>query len=246
MFREELAEARAQLDELEQGKPGPRHSYIAMEHIADPDLSAMLRHQGLLPARMVMRIVSHVAAALAVGLAQQLVHRDIKPSNILLTREGVAKLVDFGLARSHEVRIDHGAVVGTLGYMSPEHIERPLEAARAVSSLVMWMLQLDPARRPRDYDTIIAAAHEAAAASRDRGEGSRQGRKALGATTTHLPSTTNRPIQRPPTPRKRLSDRPLDSLTLGLRRASVGTNRGVMQLPAPITYLMESFFLEEI
>lgn len=198
---------------------GPVHSYIVMEHIAGPDLSAMLRHKGVLPARMVMRIVSHVAAALKAGLAQQLVHRDIKPSNILLTREGVTKLVDFGLARSHEVRIDHGAVVGTLGYMSPEHIERPLEvdhrsdifslgvtAYRAltgalpivagtarealvllrgqdivaphrrnpslhaqVSSLVMWMLQLDPARRPQDYDTIIAAAHEAAAASRDRG-----------------------------------------------------------------------------
>ncbi|HRC57753.1 MAG TPA: serine/threonine-protein kinase, partial [Kofleriaceae bacterium] len=195
---------------------GGAHSYIVMEYISGPDLSAMLRQKGLLPAKMVMRIVGHVAAALRAGLSQQLVHRDIKPSNILLTREGVTKLVDFGLARSHEIRVDHGAVVGTLGYMSPEHMENPqavdhrsdifslgVTAYRAVTgvlpvtastaaqalallrsqpitpphrlnpkvnvevgNLIMWMLQLDPARRPRDYDTLIAAAEQAARASR--------------------------------------------------------------------------------
>jgi eukaryotic-like serine/threonine-protein kinase len=189
-------------------------SYIVMEYIAGPDLSVMLRQKGLLPSKMVLRIVSHVAAALRAGLSQQLVHRDIKPSNILLTREGVTKLADFGLARSHDVRADHGAVVGTLGYMSPEHIESPhqvdhrsdifslgvtayravtgvlpiqatstaqaLAALReqtitpphrlstkvrpAVSDLIMWMLELDPARRPRDYDALIAGVEQASRA----------------------------------------------------------------------------------
>jgi serine/threonine-protein kinase len=103
----------------------PRSAYIVMEYIAGPDLSVVLRQKGLLPPRMVLRIVRHVAEALRAGLRHQLVHRDIKPSNILLTREGVTKLVDFGLARSHELRRERDAVVGTLGYMSPEHIERP-------------------------------------------------------------------------------------------------------------------------
>jgi eukaryotic-like serine/threonine-protein kinase len=191
------------------------YSYIVMEYIAGPDLSAMLRQKGVLPAKMVMRIVGHVAAALRAGLSQQLVHRDIKPSNILLTREGVTKLVDFGLARSHDVAVNHTAVVGTLGYMSPEHVDSPdavdhrsdifslgVTAYRAVtgvlpvqannaaqalavlrsqpitpprrlntkvglevSDLIMWMLQLDPARRPRDYDVLIAAAEAAGRAA---------------------------------------------------------------------------------
>jgi eukaryotic-like serine/threonine-protein kinase len=197
---------------------GSPYSYIVMEYIAGPDLSSMLRQKGLLPAKMVLRIVSHVAAALRAGLSQQLVHRDIKPSNILLTREGVTKLVDFGLARSYEINVDRGAVVGTLGYMSPEHIESPhtvdhrsdifslgVTAYRAitgllpvqannsaqaiamlrtqaitaphrlntkvtteVSDLIMWMLQLEPSRRPRDYDVLINAAEKAATATRPR------------------------------------------------------------------------------
>jgi eukaryotic-like serine/threonine-protein kinase len=102
-----------------------RCSYIVMEYVAGPDLSTVLRQKGVLPPRMVLRIVRHVAAGLRAGLRHQLVHRDIKPSNILLTREGVTKLVDFGLASSHELRRQRDAVVGTLGYMSPEHIERP-------------------------------------------------------------------------------------------------------------------------
>ncbi len=105
--------------------PGERYSYIVMEYVAGPDLAAMLQHKGALPPRMVLKIVRHVAMALAAGLDQQLVHRDIKPSNILLTREGVTKLVDFGLARSQAITGDRRDVVGTLGYMSPEHIEQP-------------------------------------------------------------------------------------------------------------------------
>ncbi|MEZ4360972.1 MAG: serine/threonine-protein kinase [Kofleriaceae bacterium] len=186
-------------------------SYIVMEYISGPDLSVMLRQKGTLPVKMVLRIVSHVAAALRAGLSQQLVHRDIKPSNILLTREGVTKLADFGLARSARARADHGSVVGTLGYMSPEHIENPtavdhrsdifslgvtayravtgvmpiqasstsqaLAAMRerpitpphrlstkvrpAVSDLLMWMLELDPARRPRDYDSLLTSVEQA-------------------------------------------------------------------------------------
>jgi eukaryotic-like serine/threonine-protein kinase len=194
------------------------YSYIVMEYIAGPDLSAMLRQKGLLPAKMVMRIISHVAAALRAGLSQQLVHRDIKPSNILLTREGVTKLVDFGLARSHDVAVNHSAVVGTLGYMSPEHVESPqavdhrsdifslgVTAYRAVtgvlpvqassaaqalavlrsqsitpprrlntkvgsevSDLIMWMLQLDPDRRPPNYDVLLSAAEAAGRATSPR------------------------------------------------------------------------------
>jgi serine/threonine-protein kinase len=76
---------------------------------------------------MVVRILLHITAALAAGLAEQLIHRDVKPSNILLTRAGVTKLADFGLAQSSSTAESTGlrGVVGTAAYMAPEQARDP-------------------------------------------------------------------------------------------------------------------------
>jgi serine/threonine protein kinase len=100
-------------------------TYIVMEFVDGPDLSVMIRRRGALPPRMVLRIVRHIASALAAGLEQQLIHRDVKPSNILLTRDGVSRLTDFGLALSSADSSGARGVVGTIGYMSPEQLDRP-------------------------------------------------------------------------------------------------------------------------
>lgn len=102
-------------------------TYIAMEYVDGPDLSVMIRRRGALPPRMVVRVVRHVAAALAAGFDEDLIHRDVKPSNILLTAGGVTKLTDFGLARSGLAADPGGArgIVGTVGYMSPEQVDQP-------------------------------------------------------------------------------------------------------------------------
>jgi serine/threonine-protein kinase len=104
------------------------HTYIVMEHVDGPDLSVMMRRRGALPYKMVVRILRHIAAALAAGLAQNLVHRDVKPSNILLTRAGVTKLADFGLAHSSSAADRSGirGIVGTAAYMAPEQNTDPM------------------------------------------------------------------------------------------------------------------------
>ena len=104
------------------------HTYIVMEHVDGPDLSMMMRRRGALPYKMVVRILRHIAAALAAGLAENLIHRDVKPSNILLTRAGVTKLADFGLARSISTAEITGirGVVGTAAYMAPEQASDPM------------------------------------------------------------------------------------------------------------------------
>jgi len=102
-------------------------TYIVMEFVDGPDLSVMIKRRGGLPARMVLRIVRHIAAALAAGLEQRLIHRDVKPSNILLTRDGVSKLTDFGLALSSADSSGARGVVGTTGYMSPEQLDQPAD-----------------------------------------------------------------------------------------------------------------------
>lgn len=98
------------------------NTYIVMEYVDGPDLSVMIKRKGALPYRMMIRVLRHVTAALAAGLAENLVHRDVKPSNILLTRDGVTKLADFGLARSSSAADISGlrGVVGTAAYMAPE------------------------------------------------------------------------------------------------------------------------------
>jgi serine/threonine-protein kinase len=103
------------------------HTYIIMEHVDGPDLRVMIKRRGALPYMMVIRILRHIAAALAAGFAENLIHRDVKPSNILLTRSGVTKLADFGLAYSRSAADTTGirGTVGTAAYMSPEQASDP-------------------------------------------------------------------------------------------------------------------------
>jgi len=104
-------------------------TYLVMEYVDGPDLSVMIKHRGALPPKMILKVIRQITAALAAGLRESLIHRDVKPSNILLTRHGVTKLTDFGLARSsHAADLSARGVrgvVGTVGYMSPEQLDRP-------------------------------------------------------------------------------------------------------------------------
>ncbi len=83
--------------------------------------------------RKALEIAEQIAAGLACAHEAGIVHRDLKPENILLSREGRAKIVDFGLAKSFRsaaaqdtetltVHTEPGTVMGTVGYMSPEQV----------------------------------------------------------------------------------------------------------------------------
>jgi eukaryotic-like serine/threonine-protein kinase len=107
--------------------------YIVSELIEGETLRDHLK-RGALPQSRTLEIASQVADALAAAHAAAIVHRDLKPENIMLTRDGRAKILDFGLAKqvtprtpgSDETewitRTTPGAVLGTAGYMSPEQV----------------------------------------------------------------------------------------------------------------------------
>jgi len=123
------------------------HVYVAMELVEGQPLSAKLEG-GPLPAEQVLRLGGQIADALAHAHAHGVVHRDLKSLNVVITPEGRAKVLDFGLAKRLDDQksdaitrlqtslTEPGMVVGTLGYMAPEQLRG--EAADARSDI--WAL----------------------------------------------------------------------------------------------------------
>jgi eukaryotic-like serine/threonine-protein kinase len=99
--------------------------FLVMELVDGPTLSDMLRERPL-PATEVAALGGAVSRALGAAHDRDLVHRDVKPGNVLLTREGVAKMADFGIATAlgdAQARLTTpGMVVGTSTYLAPEQL----------------------------------------------------------------------------------------------------------------------------
>ena len=98
-------------------------AFISMELLTGRDLRKFIVERDVLPAADKVRIMSAVCAGLQHAHESGIIHRDIKPSNILLTRENVPKILDFGIARFPSSRLTMmGRVLGTPHYMAPEQI----------------------------------------------------------------------------------------------------------------------------
>src|SRR4051812_29088231 len=112
--------------------------YIVMRYVAGTDLHRAIKRDGRLAPSRAARVISQVAAGLDAAHAAGLVHRDVKPANVLLSGEH-AYLADFGLSRlqtSGERFTESGAWVGTVDYMSPEHLSgEPCDARSDVYAL---------------------------------------------------------------------------------------------------------------
>ena len=117
------------------GKP---IQYIAMEYVAGDTLDHLIGRKGL-RIRDVLKYAVQIADALAAAHAAGIVHRDLKPSNVIVTPQGVVKILDFGLAKLSEPTgadayaetlhgegsplTEEGTILGTVAYMSPEQAD---------------------------------------------------------------------------------------------------------------------------
>jgi response regulator RpfG family c-di-GMP phosphodiesterase len=106
--------------------PGaPRLHYFVMDYVAGESLEDRVRAHGPFSPATACDLIHQVASALAEAHEHGLVHRDIKPPNIIVTAEGQAKLLDFGLAlHPGDVRLtDPGMAIGTFDYVAPEQAQ---------------------------------------------------------------------------------------------------------------------------
>jgi serine/threonine protein kinase/sugar lactone lactonase YvrE len=153
-------------------------AYAVTELLEGETLRARLA-SGALPARKAVDLAVQIARGLAAAHDKGIVHRDLKPENLFVTRDGRVKILDFGLARSTEAptaanatqtptRVEltsPGAVLGTVGYMSPEQVRGAAADARSdIFSLGCVLHEMLTGKRAFDKDTpaetMTAILHE--------------------------------------------------------------------------------------
>ena len=142
--------------------------YIAMEYIRGLTLAQRLREQPLGVTRSV-EIARQICSALAQAHDAGIVHRDLKPGNIMLTSEGVVKVLDFGIAKRAAVAVEAedatvtaitvaGTTIGTVAYMSPEQaLGDEVDSRSDIFSLGVVLYEMLSLTRPFDGKTMVTA-----------------------------------------------------------------------------------------
>ncbi len=106
--------------------------YLVMEFVSGRTLRDVLNQHGRLSAPQALAVLEPVLEALGAAHTAGFVHRDVKPENILISDDGRVKVTDFGLARAvTAATATQGLLIGTVAYLSPEHVEQGSSDARS-------------------------------------------------------------------------------------------------------------------
>lgn len=134
--------------------------YLVMRLVQGTDLGALIKTYGPLAPARAAAIVAQLGSALDAAHAAGLVHRDVKPGNVLVGDDGHVYLTDFGITRiedAHTRITDSGGWIGTVDYMSPEHLRgEPTDARSDVYSLGSVLHAALTGRPPMRRTTIAA------------------------------------------------------------------------------------------
>jgi serine/threonine-protein kinase len=156
--------------------------FIAMEFVDGVTLFEKIHHEQT-ELRKLLRYLQHVAEGLAKAHAAGIVHRDLKPENIMITSDGHAKILDFGLAKlvepqglqNHEGGTSGevatvvtplsipGVVMGTFGYMSPEQAQgnsEEIDHRSDIFSFGCLLFEAATGQKPFEGDSLIKSLHK--------------------------------------------------------------------------------------
>ena len=129
-----------------------------MEYVGGGDLADKLE-DGALPINDAVQILAQICGGVQVIHLAGIIHRDLKPENILLTQDGDVKITDFGIARLGRTSklTEHGGVVGTIDYVSPEYLEEGHVDARSdIYALGVLAYEMIVGHSPFRGDSVIA------------------------------------------------------------------------------------------
>jgi serine/threonine protein kinase len=144
--------------------------FIAMEYVAGKTLDQLIPRKGM-PLNQALKCGVQIADALSRAHAAGIIHRDLKPGNVMVTGDGLVKVLDFGLAkltesaphgeneptRTLKPATEEGVILGTVAYMSPEQAQgKPVDVRTDIFSFGSLLYEMLTGRRAFHGDTKIS------------------------------------------------------------------------------------------
>ncbi|MBP1757304.1 MAG: kinase domain protein [Firmicutes bacterium] len=136
--------------------------YIVQEYVEGMTLKDLIREYGALDYQVAVPLAIQIGLALEHAHHRGVVHRDIKPQNILITRDRIAKVTDFGIARAsnaNTITLTSGVAYGSVHYFSPEQARGSLVGEQSdIYSLGILMYEMLTGKMPFDGETSVSVA----------------------------------------------------------------------------------------
>jgi serine/threonine-protein kinase len=149
---------------IDRGEHGDRQ-FIVFEYVEGENLKRLIERRGPAPVSTALELAMQIARGLSFAHQQGLIHRDVKPQNVLMNGDGQAKVTDFGIARSLDVKhgmTQTGTVLGTSDYIAPEQAQgQRVDEHTDVYSLgvVLYEMLLNEVPFPGENFVAVAMRH---------------------------------------------------------------------------------------